>query len=221
MSDEVKTVEDPGRQSPTVIPLEGHISRDAGAPGAVDGYQPRAVTLLAFGYLRGRSLPEMARLLSTAQRRCDTAHRQFPRVREQLDVWQAKPGNAQDAAFLLGDAELAIIALDGAFSCLSTVRHHLRPSAGHWPKEIKTRYDAVTQLRNSYIHIDARALGRVKAGENPELAVSAFVYESLIKHRALTYGQWRLGVDREATDLLVATATYIQTLWDRLSVESR
>lgn len=201
--------------------LKAHATLDVGAPVATDGYQPRAAVLLYLNSLRGYPSPEIVRLLLTAQRRCDTAHRQFTRVREQLDTWQSAPGTLQDAVFLIGDAELAVVALEGSLACLEQVRSKLSPPAGHWPKDIQRRRDAVTQLRDAYIHIDARAIGCIKHDTNPDLALSIFLYESLIKKRTLTYGQWRLGVDQEATNLLVATAKYIQNLWDRAIGESR
>ena len=200
-----------------IVHLKGSASLDMGAPIESDGYQPRAVGLLAFSFLRGSPPVEIQRLLFTAQRRCDTAHRQFTRVRQQLDAWGPSGPNLQPGVFLIGDAELAVIALHGAFECLGKVRERLPKPVGHWPGQLQRKKESVTQLRDAYVHIDARALGRGKKGPSQD-ALQAFIFEPLMSTRTLTYASWTLGIDKEATDLLLALTQYIQELWDRLIV---
>ena len=176
-----------------------------------DGYRPICDPLWAVAAIVGSPPFSEARLVLSAARRLDAAHRQFQRVREGLDNLPPLGSPAGRAAIheVIGDAELAVIALDMALTIAVGLSNRLNLSAGV-PTLVTDTQPFVKELRNHYSHIDERAFGRIKGKSIPGLAEAAFHFDPLIADRKLTNLKAQsLGIDAEATTLFVAVGAAI------------
>ena len=187
-------------------------------PARADGYRPICDPLWAVAAIVGSPPFSEARLVLSAARRLDAAHRQFERVREGLDNLPSLGSPAGRAAIheVIGDAELAVIALDMALTIAVGLSDRLNLSA-HVPSLLATRQPFIKELRNHYSHVDERAFGRIKGKPAPGLAEAAFHFDPLIADRKLTNLKAQsLGIDDEATTLFVATRDYLVGAWKEL-----
>lgn len=85
-----------------------------------DGYRPVCDTLWVWGTLLGFPSLEEYRLILSAARRLDSGHRQIERVREGIATSPPEGSIAAREAMheIIGDAELAVIALDKALDII-------------------------------------------------------------------------------------------------------
>lgn len=187
-------------------------------PARDDGYRPICDPLLAVAAILGSPPFAEARLVLSAARRLDAAHRRFERVRDGLDNMPPLESPAGRAAIheVIGDAELAVIALDMALTIAVSLGDRFNISA-NVTTLVAERQPFVKELRNHYSHIDERAFGRIRGKPVPGLAEAAFHFDPLIADRTYTNLKAQsLGIDAEATELFVATRDYLVDAWKEL-----
>lgn len=185
-----------------------------------DGYEPLAIGLMSYAGLAGFPHEEEFWYMASAARRLDAAHRLFEQVREGLDSYKANQGGIEELFAVLGTVELAMVAMHRAVDMSYRAGNKLNVNTT-WPAKVEGKRKAIAELRNAYEHIDDRALGMIGPGKkanDKKQAHTLFgnVYgaggigESLIKDRKLTYRQWSLGIDNEATDLFKLVREYLR-----------
>lgn len=180
-----------------------------------DGYRPICDALWVWATLLGFPSLGEYRLIWSAARRLDSAHRQIERVREGIAAMPPDGSIAAREAMheIIGDAELAVIALDKALDIIVDLpgRYRLtRPM----PLVTKKR-QLIADLRDHYAHIDERALGRVREKADPK-AEDAWEFGALLVDRQLTDGHDSLGIDGEATDLCIEARGHLVATWTQL-----
>jgi hypothetical protein len=119
---------------------------------------------------------------------------------------------------VIGDAELAIIALDMALTIAVGLNGRFRVPVPV-PPLTREKQPFVAELRDHYSHVDERALGLIMGKPNAR-AKLAFEFDPLIDAREFSDGERALGVDAEATDLMVATRDYFVRVWLELVGEA-
>jgi hypothetical protein len=179
-------------------------------PARPDGYRPITNPIWVWARITGAIDANHVRILWTAARRLDAAHRQFERLRESVDrVDDVEPGSVEWRRQLfdtLGDAELAIIALSRAMQLalgIST-RLHVRVVA---PKIVKHRADAVRALRRKCEHLEKDELQTLLAADGEGFAT--YRAPRLFTERRVVYEPYSLDIDREATALMIQTRDYL------------
>ena len=151
-----------------------------------------------------------------AARRLDTAHRQLQRVREGIaDAGTGSPFARRRLLDVMGDAEMAMIALNKAITIASTLSGKYRTGAA-MPQLVQDRAAFVTRMRDHYEHIEDRAIGRTKRGLDEQEAARAFEFATLVRDRLFSDGDESLSVDGEATALIIAVRDYLVACWDEL-----
>ena len=168
--------------------------------------------------LMGSPPEDQFRLVLAPARRLDTAHRQLQRVREGLaaeHLGVGSPLGRRQILEVVGDAETAMVALNKALRIALTIPGSFRVNVGV-PREISERAGFVERMRDHYEHIEARAVGKIKDRKDPAEAIKAFDYGSLIERRKFSDGTESLGIDGEATELVVAVRDYLVAAWMEL-----
>lgn len=161
-------------------------------------------------------------MLWSAARRLDSGHLQIERVREGIATMPAlgSPAGRWRMHEVIGDAELAIIALDKALDVIIdklTGSFRLELPV---PRLVRIKRPLVARLRDHYSHIDERALGKVWGKANPE-AEQAWDFAALFEDRKLTDGTESLSIDDEATELCVAARGHLVAAWAQLVERGR
>jgi hypothetical protein len=161
-------------------------------------------------------------MLWSAARRLDSGHLQIERVRENIATMPpaGSPAGRWRMHEVIGDAELAIIALDKA---LDVIVNKLTGSFRvelPVPPVVRAKRPLVERLRDHYSHIDERALGKVWGKASPE-AEQAWEFAALFGDRKLTDGTDSLSIDDEATELCVAARGYLVAAWQQLVARGR
>src|SRR5581483_12007454 len=153
------------------------------APVATDGYQARALWLLESAVITGAPPEEASRYLATAQRHCDSAHRQLVRVREAIATYAAAEPEEKLTLLnqIIGDAEMAISAIHLATKMAASLPGLYRVREAPVPAVIARRKDDVAALRHAFEHIDERARGRVNKMPDSS-ALGIFQFYRLIEH---------------------------------------
>ena len=115
---------------------------------------------------------------------------------------------------VLGDAELAIIAINKALKIAVSLigRYSVRVP---FPKIVAGKRLFIVRLRDHYEHVEDRAFGCVWGRPDVD-AQGAFERIPLIRDRRFSDGTDSLGIDGEATELLIAARDYIVRVWAEL-----
>ena len=118
---------------------------------------------------------------------------------------------------VVGDAELGIIALDKTLDIVVELpgKYGLKLTI---PSSVLAKRELVGRLRDHYVHIDDRALGKAKEGVDPE---QAWQSQSLVVDRKFTEGSESLDIDEEATELCIAARDYLVAAWAELVARGR
>ena len=171
------------------------------------------------------------RYLLTAARRLDCSHSHLSTVRQCADLLQpieslfreSSRGFLRDKGvrrcffFLLNEAEITIFALHRALEMAKDGSRELcLDQAPELPETVGSYSLAVKHLRDSYEHIDARAMGRLsgKRGDSGDEALDVFwSARDLLAQRRWKYQDWCLGIDEEATSLMIALGDHLRALW--------
>ena len=191
-------------------------------PPGPDGYRLIEFGIVIGSAMVGYPLDESFRYITSAAGRLDTAHRQFGRVREELDNYDpTAPVDFASVGQIVGDAQLAMIALyralDAAKKLPASLQLGIRYPA--FPPSVSRKIQTVAALRHAYEHIDERAVGRIRRKNRPEEARLVFVgLIDLLEHRRARIGRRSLAVDNEASDLMVATRLYLVRAWTGLCI---
>jgi len=206
-----------------VFTPSGGITFSCDAPKAPDGYQERAIWLLESASLTGFP-PEGASLyLFTAQRRCDSAHRQLMRVRHAIEARAAtEPDHGKWLTSLnqiIGDTEMAMSSLHLAVKMAASLPGFYGVRNAPVPKVISRNQVAIRKLRHAFEHIDERARGRIGKQHDPK-ALAVFDFSGLLERGEITDGTNTFNIYRPATDILLAVRDYIELVWGKLIVRS-
>jgi hypothetical protein len=184
-----------------------------GAPPRPDGYRPLTDAIWVWGRILGFPPDYQLRLFLAAGWRLDSGHRQIERVRAALDRLPplGSPAGRTAAHDIVGDADLAVIAIDKALdiACCLSGRYKVRASL---PKTLIEHRPLLASLRDDYAHIDERALGRIRDRKDPE-AADAFGGPALIGNRVLTDGRASISIDADMTALLIDVRRYLALAW--------
>jgi len=183
-------------------------------PPDEDGYASLAITLwtwLSVGPPPGTAYENLVRYLLAAARRLDLAHRQFQRIRRDLDELGNLPPGPQTrrAVFdIVGEIEMAVVALSRAVD-MATKLPNLTTVPTPVPASMTAAVKTLTQLRNAYEHIEDRAQGQVLGKPDP-VALTIFDWTSLLMDGAITYGPHRLELNA-IQPLLLDTRSFLKT----------
>ena len=199
---------------PEQISAEAHIT--VAAPLGADGYRPIAESMATWALIAGSPSIDQFRLVLAAARRLDTAHRQLGRVREGIaDAGTGSPFARRRLLDVVGDAEMAMIALNKAITIARSLSGKYRIGTAI-PRLLQERAAFVTRMRDHYEHIEDRAIGRTKLGVDQQEAARAFEFATLVRDRSFSDGVESLGVDGEATELIIAVRDYLVACWNEL-----
>jgi hypothetical protein len=190
-------------------------------PARTDGYRPISDSLWVWAAILGFPSIEESRLLTSGARRLDSGHRQLERVREGIDTAppEGSVGGRERMHEVIGDAEMAVIALDKALDVVVSLsgRYHLPMAV---PASVTRNKQFIADLRDHYSHIDERALGRVDWQPDAK-AEEAWDFVSLLADRTFADGHGSLGIDEEATELCIAARGYLVQAWAHLVARAR
>jgi hypothetical protein len=201
-------------------------------PPRPDGYRELALALQMWAGVSGYKGDRKAFwYVLGAARRLDTAHRQFERVRLELDAPpppdrpQGPPPEAERVFEILGDAQLAVIALHRAAAMAERLESCLGVTLGvRFPRSVARRMPGIRELRHAQEHVDDRALGLIAKG-SPDLrkAHRAFsiLGDDLVRTRRIRYRRWSLDVDGPTTSLFQALRGYLLSAWVELCDKDR
>jgi tetratricopeptide (TPR) repeat protein len=187
-------------------------------PPRPDGYEPLAIGLMVYAGAAGFPREEKFWYVASAARRLDAAHRLFEEVRKGLDDYKTTGGHIADLFDILGDIELAIVAMHRAIDMAGEASHKLNLSST-LPANIEHKRKAIKELRDAFEHIDDRALGNIRRGKSDKQQAhtlfanifgKAGIGQTLLTQRKLTYRQWWLEIDTEATELFKAVRKYLR-----------
>jgi hypothetical protein len=204
--------QEPEAPKPVQIEIKGKVQQ----PSRPDGYRPITDPQWVWGQMLGVPSEEAWRTFWSAARRLDTGHRQVERIREAIEGLPplGSPAGRQAAHEVIGDAEMAIWAIDKALDIAVAIQGRYRIE-GPFPTIIEAKRPLVAALRDHYSHIDERAYGKVKEKADPT-AEEAFEFTAIISHREFTNGTDSLGIDQEATDLCIGTRDYLVRAWTQI-----
>lgn len=199
-----------------------------------DGYVPVCEDMMLASVMSGGAMPPAYafRYLITAGRRLDGAHVLLERTRALVD--ELKPINDKNQAGaargffddppirqrffqMVNEAEMTIIALHRAMKMAERASMELRlAEVPLLPEGVQRSSKAIKTIRDSYEHIDDRAMGRVgHGGKTSEEALAAIMQarEGLLGERRWKYLDCSVGIDAEVTTLMVGLRNYLWKLW--------
>jgi hypothetical protein len=192
-----------------------------------DGYQPLmnaawvwhqiiASTIIANDKLH----PDTFRYLWNIARRLDAAHRQFEVVRAGIDraaeLESDRMACRRQIFQVLGDTELAVIALSRALQLVLEIPRRFPALRIQVPRIIKRRASAVLALRANCEHLEVDELQRPLIDKDQEL-IAVFRAPHLFEERRVVGAADSLGIDGEATGLLVHARAYLVEVITRLT----
>lgn len=188
-----------------------------------DGYRPLTYAVMAWGNFHDQLHDERFWYFSSLARRLDFAHIQFERVRSGIDALQVQLDYELETAMeVLADAEAAVTALHTAIK----MSRSLEEEFGGTPflETVSTaQCQAIRQLRNSYEHVDARAMGQIDPSKSVDLTTAHSLFFSadfgrqLVEGRRLSYGEWTFEIDGEASAVCVSLRSYVMGAWQALT----
>ena len=177
-------------------------------PGS-DGYAPLANTIWTW-LTTGPSPDEtIFYYLFAVARRMDTAHKlcvaSINLLSGRPDI-SSLPGRAQlFEAF--GYAEMMCVAFNRAIEMIRCVPSQFSSSVAA-PSSITALFPALTEIRNSFEHIEDRAMGQVRNKPHQD-AISIFHQPDFFKSGVLRYASHSLDLVKEVLPALVAGRQYI------------
>jgi hypothetical protein len=185
-----------------------------------DGYLPITLALGLWAGLYGVPRGEPYRYLWSAAMRLDTAHRTIERARVEIDAYHRSPSGApEDALGILGDVQVAIVALHRAVEMARAIPTLFGPVSVTFPRSVEDKREALEQLRDAYEHIDERARGRIdRAGtvdlrEAESLFINAEFGKPLIETGTVQYRLWSLDIHDETTSICRAVRKFLHNAY--------
>lgn len=179
------------------------------------GYAPLTHTVwswLSLG-MRDKSGRELLYVLAAA-RRLDAAAAAWTRVKDGLEVIRTWPTDTANPAVrarsfaLVADLELAMIALRRVIAMVMNAEGCVGIRAAI-PAVISVNSRHVKAIRDSFEHIDERALGSVRGASSPD-AASIFRQGRLASEGVVSYGSHELSIET-VDDLLSESRSFIKT----------
>ena len=179
----------------------------------VTGYVP--LTPILFTWMRfgtGHSADKQRYLLSAA-RRLDRSQTLFERVGELRDQLQNDPPEGapalRSAAFdLIGTTEMAIVALNRAMTMCVDAQAKIGTTVTV-PADITLWYKGVETIRDSYEHIDERAVGEVRNNPNVE-AHSIFDHDQIVSNGVISYCGYYLDLAADVPGFITAVRQFLK-----------
>jgi hypothetical protein len=194
--------------------LTGHMRVESARRG--DGYRPICDPLWVWASMLSFPPQSDYRLLLAAARRLDSGHLQLERVRSGLENMPSlgSPAGREVMHEIVGDAELAVIAINRALTIAASLSGRYSVCVP-FPKIVDDKRRLISRLRDHYEHVEDRAFGRYKGKPHAD-ALGAFERVPLFRERKFSDGIDSLGIDGEATELLIAARDYIVQVWTEL-----
>lgn len=160
----------------------------------------------------GPGSPAAARLLLSAAKRLDTAHRLFRTVRDEhkrLETLDSVGYEFRRTVYeTVGMVEIAVIALRRVIVLAQRIKTHLNLTTP-LPLVIVRKTPAITAPRDSFEHIDERALGLINGQTHPD-ALSVFEFGSFLNGGVLYHGPFGLDIERDVTDVFLALRQFLR-----------
>ncbi len=199
-----------------------------------DGYVPVCEDMILASAVGGGTMPpaDAFRYLMTAGRRLDGAHVLLERTRSLVDELKpiddqyrrdATQGFFDDQRMrqhffqMVNEAEMTVIALHRAIKMVERASRDLQlAEAPPLPEEVQACSEAIKTIRDSYEHIDDRVMGKVnRRGKTSAEAYAATMQarEGLLGERRWKYLHCSVGIDAEATTLMVELRDHLWKLW--------
>lgn len=183
------------------------VDRD-NTPG-LDGYAPLANTM--WTWLHSGPSPDQTLFyyLFAVARRIDTAHKLCV---ASLNLLSGRPDISslpgRDQSFeSVGYAEMMCVALNRAVEMIQGFPSRFSSSVAA-PSSITDLFPALTEIRNSFEHIEDRAMGRVQSKPHQD-ATSIFHQPDFFKSGVLRYAGHSLDLVKEVLPALVAGRQYL------------
>lgn len=201
----------------------GEVHMDLRAAPRPDGYRPITEMLWVWPTFAGPPSDAAWRYVLSIARRLDTAHRQLERLRTATDYASrllrgatgTDPASREAAFAASGEAELFVIGLYRALRMAADLKELFTLTAQR-PPDLGQRIRDVKELRDAFEHIDDRAFQR-RRRKHDAAALTVFEFQPfLFRQRKLRYHQSSLGIDAEATELMIATRDYVVQAWIEL-----
>lgn len=201
----------------------GEVHMDLRAAPRLDGYRPITEMLWVWPVFADPPTAAAWRYVLSIARRLDTAHRQLERLRTATDYASSllkgatgsSPASREAAFAALGEAELFVIGLYRALRMAADLETHFTLRA-QTPTDFVDRIRDVKELRDAFEHIDDRAFER-RHRKHDAAALTVFEFQPfLFRERKLRYHQSSLGIDADASELMIAIRDYVVRAWIEL-----
>ncbi|MFD6895069.1 light-mediated development protein DET1 [Rhodococcus sp. NPDC060086] len=167
----------------------------------VDGYVPLTPVLFTWMSLGTHHSDDKRRYLLAAARRLDQAQTLFQRIEQlrQSDP-EGAPATRRAIFELVGATELAVVALSRALDMCIKARSKIG-AASRVPREISRKCDPLRAIRNSYEHIEDRAVGLGTKGPDAD-ALTIFKHDRVVVDGVVEYGKYQLELTAEVPELI-------------------
>lgn len=188
-------------------------------PPRPDGYRPLTESTWSWARITGTIHPDALRVVWNAARRLDAAHREFERLREGLNrSRELRPGTIawrRQVFATLGDAEMAVVALSRALQLTLRMPGRFRSLRIPVPRTVKSRAANVRSLRSKCEHLENDESQRPLIQDHQLVAV--FRASRLFTERRIVSEPYSIGIDEEATKLMVQARDYLVKITGELS----
>ena len=172
-------------------------------PKGLGGYRPVANTVWSWYRIATEQLGFFLFFFALA-RRTDAAHSLWVLAIEARDKARQVDGIPARLAHFnaLGAAEVAIVALGRCYLMVKALIENYCPEL-QLPGSVVRTWDAVLEMRNSFEHIDERAVGNVGRGKLDADALTIFNQPEFVRASILQYKEYTLDFESDVITALV------------------
>lgn len=167
----------------------------------VYGFAPAANTIWSWLNIPPLTSETLFNLLYASALRLDSAHSLCVRAIEECDDRPDEPFiQARSRIYrALGHADLMCVALHRAIRIMKKIPQVKEP----WPKELDQIESPLCAIRDSFEHIEERAVGEVKRTRDPD-AMSIFKQPDFLNAAVLSYSNHLLDLKKQVIPALIA-----------------
>jgi hypothetical protein len=183
-----------------------------------DGYRPIVEPLWAWAQTVGIPQRQQSLLVLSAARRLDTGHLQVERVRDGIDslLSLSSPAGREQLYEVLGDAEIALIALNRAITMAAKLNGLYRLPVSY-PKIVSEKRSLLDNLRDAYEHVTiAHWIASTGRRRGKRRCWGSGRSASLLRSAGSPMATTHLGLHEEMTRLVIATRDYLVKSWAEL-----
>jgi hypothetical protein len=181
-------------------------------------------TILSVFPTQGGKIPsdEESRFLITAARRLDASHKTLVELLQRLKELNGVEYSIRQRNLsfeIIGFVEIFIVAMNRSLQMASSLNKHFSINT-HFPEFVRDRLKTLRELRNSYEHIDDRALGFIGTGRNRRCdpnALSIFDFQLFFERGVVSYANYELDIHHEALQMLIETREYLKEVTSELT----